>query len=186
MELTEKLLSSQEHEELNLALQKMADGKNIELYKLYPNIFMEYFLISSEEDAIDLLDNTDAEMVEMNKSIFSLGFLGNKKKCLSIGGFEINVEEKLFPFVILKTKNKNILDDFTPSKNIFTDIDGKDNFFDFISKLNKKIRDLKMEIVLFYDDIYYQCAFHLFICDKNLANDIFNNWNDKYIKIMKY
>jgi len=175
-DLAKILLDNQDYQELIDALNLLENKKYEEFYKCYANILCDCMLFYSYDDFIDYLSED-----VLDESIFVFGFLWLNKKCIIIGGYEERIQRKINLFIESKVDNIDLTSFSTI--DIFTDYDGDDNFMDYISQLNQFIFPLNMKIVVFFDDIYYACAFHILVLNAEIAEIILNSWNDDSIHI---
>ena len=148
-----------------------------EVYKTYKKIFSNIASIESYDDLVDYIENCG--MIQEN--IFIFGYLQYKNICFGIGGFENKIQKRLYPFIKDKIKDADIIKTIFPKIDLFTDYDGDDNFFEYVFEMNSKLESINMGIVVFFDDIYYQCGYHLFIVDKEIEKLILRNWKEKDI-----
>jgi len=175
--LSKILLSSQDYQELCVALQMLENKNYCKLYKTYEKVFSSVFLINSCDDLMDFIE--DGGIIQEN--IFIFGYLQYKNVCLGIGGFDKKIQKRLYSFIKNKIKDVDIIKDITPKIDLFTDYDGDDNFHEYVFEMNKILYSKNMQIVVFFDDINYQCGFHFFIFDIKIAVRVLKNWKEKDI-----
>ena len=178
--LSKKLLSSHEYQELCVALQMLRNKEYGEVYKIYKKIFSNIASIESYNDLMDYIESGG----KIQESIFIFGYLQYKDICLGIGGFEEKIQKRLYPFIKNKIKDVAIIKAISPKIDLFTDYDGDDNFFEYVFELNSKLDSINMGIVVFFDDLYYQCGYHFFILDKVIVKMILKNWKEKDILLV--
>ena len=177
--LAKKLLNPQEYTELTSAI-KLLENNNFQiLYNNYSNILESLFFVQSYNEFMDFIK----ENKTIKKNIFILGFLTKKKKCIEIGGYENKLEKKIKQFIAEKNnKLNNSINQL--NKNVYTDYDGEDNFFEYISNLNDILVNYKLKTVIFFNDVYCACTYNVFLLDISFLDNIVNEWQDNDIKLI--
>ncbi|MCL2579772.1 MAG: hypothetical protein FWE32_07030 [Oscillospiraceae bacterium] len=174
IELAKELLDKQAFQELNSAIRLLEEKEYENAYHAYGNMINNLVSLSSYSEFIDFFNKSS-----MNESVFALGFLYEKNKCIEIGGYEQSVQNKIKPFIESHGFVLNIHED-----EIFTDFDGDDNFQEHLSEINQGLKPMGAKLVTFFNDIYYACTYTLFLLNNDFAEVIAQRWSDETVELL--
>ncbi len=180
-QLAKKILSDSEYKELLNAIKLMENQEIEYLYNQYEGMIGRTIFIHSYEDFKDFIRENNT--IEQN--IFILGFFAEKAQCIEIGGYEENLEIKINQFIVGFSKNIELHTCIAQlSDKVYTDYDDEDNLHEYIIKLNNLLTHYNLKLVLFFNDVYCGCAYHLFLLNNSMANIILHEWRDDDIQIV--
>lgn len=137
--------------------------------------------VNSYLDFLDFIDFLEVE--KLNKTIFMCTWMENNGKCIELGGYEENLQNKIVNFLTQKLHSAVSIDTGT-EEEIFSDYDGEDNFRDYIRNLNAQLSVLDMQLILFFNDVYVQCSYFLFLVDRETAARITKEWDDSDLELV--
>lgn len=176
--LAKEILSDEEINNINTLWRSLENKEYEVFYNINKNIICEMLLVNSYSDFLDFLEDE-----KINKTIFMCAWMEKNGKCIGIGGYEENIENKIILFLKRKINSITFLDTVTREK-IFTDFDDEDNFKDYIRKINLHLVTQNLQFVLFFNDIYVQCSYYLFLFDNKITNSIIKGWNNVDIELV--
>lgn len=178
IELAKKLLNNIEFDEMNSLIELITKKNYKKFYEKYQFIVNGILNLISYDEFLDFIN----ESITLNTSVLIFEFLCSKQKCLCVGGYEEQLQRKIESFSNLKFYIKDFsLADKLTDINVFTDFDGIDNFRQYISDLNIMVEPLNLKFVVFFNDLYSGCTYHLFILDKDFVQVLISEWNDDII-----
>ena len=180
MKLAKILLDKQDELELTETLDLLRDQYYDEIYDRYEEIFHECLQLYSFDEFLDIVIYDEV----LDESVFTFGFLWLKKISLYIGGYQNNLQSKINAFV--KKMVPDIDLESLPSADIYTDLDGTDNFMEYMTQLDELISPYDQKILMVYEDLYCVGAFHIFILKPEMVQDIRYHWYDKNLYIVDW
>lgn len=174
-------------EDLIFLDKMLADLKNDSaeiMYRKYKDIIsFADFLFESIDDYIDFTEKQD-----LNEDFLICSYLQKKSYFIMIGGFEEDITPTLTAFVNDKTsftlQSEAVFEHYQRTAKdsaaaVFTDYDGDDNFFAFLTFLEKHYLQEDFAFLVFFDDLYYHCGYHVAIFKKDLIQKIKEEWEDR-------
>jgi hypothetical protein len=144
---------------------------------LHGDVIEELTFSTSYDDFLDFINEG-----ALSKGLFILGFLHKKNKCMQVGGYERNLQGRITTFISNKVDNVD-LSGFE-NEEVFSDYDGDDNFVEYIERINARLQLSNMTIVVFFNDVYSACTYHIFIVEARLYKKILCEWKDKEIHLL--
>lgn len=179
--LSKEILSAEDVKNINDSWMMLINKEYEMFYNKNKYIIDDMLLVDSYLDFLDFLDFIKPK--ELNKTIFVCAWMEKNEKSIGIGGYEQNIQNKVISYLTNKVDSIEFLNAITNEK-IFTDFDGEDNFRDYLIKINVQLAAQDMQFILFFNDIYVQCTYSLFLLNIKLANQITKEWDDANIELI--
>lgn len=122
----------------------------------------EMLMITTGEEFEDFLQ----QVGELEEDIFWLYHEYVCGKSMLIGGYEEDVTEKVRSFLKdrMSTSAFAMIED--DLRDVYVDLDGKNNLENKISLCNARLKDIKDTILLQYEDVYCAGAYFLSVNEK--------------------
>lgn len=177
--LAQEILSAEEIKNVDDSWRLLENEGYEAFFDTNIDIISEILFLDSYSDFLVFLKEG-----ELNRTIFMCAWMEKNEKCIEIGGYEDNIQNKVVSYLAQKIDSAEFLDTITGGKEIFSDFDGEDNFKDYIRNINVQLVDQGMQFILFFNDIYVQCSYYLFLFDRTMANKLTKEWDDSDIELV--
>lgn len=176
--LVQDLLSAEEFDHINEAYKLLEDEEYEAFFNTHKDIISEILMLDTYLDFMDFLEEE-----HLNKAVFLIKCMEKRGLCIEIGGYEWEIQDIVADFLKWKFNSVEWIDSIT-GEEVFTDFDGEDNFIEFIRNVNEQIKSYGMQMILFFQDVYVQCAYSLVLVDIDMADKVTKEWDDEVFELV--
>ena len=176
--LAELLLSPEEKNEMQNAVQMLEAENFFEFYGGNQSIVRNILFIESVEEFLDFSTENSLDI-----ECFCAAFLCAKGYGIQVGGYEDDLTNPLTEFFKAKGIDDLKVFEMINSEKIYTDCGDYDNFEESLTAINQVLSPHGVRVIVLEDSVYCDCEYTVLIVDNALADKVASLWQSDSFEI---